>query len=197
MPTYAESLEAEAALRREAAGVRNDLALEARLRHIGVPVLVGSVAMHVMVRRDIDVTTICSTLDAGTAVAITTLGATLARHPRVRQVQIRDDTGVWNVDPAYPDGWYLGLEYRSAAGAEWTLDLWFVDEPERQPDLAHLHQLAPRLTDEHRAAIVEIKRARLSRADLPPVPGIRVYEAVLGHDVTTPQQFDAWFIARA
>src|SRR3954454_18377507 len=124
MVTDAESFELEAALRREAAGVRDDLELEPQLRHIGVPVLVGSAAMHVMVRRDLDITTICRALDAATAVAITALGAALARHPRVWQVQIRDDTGAWNVDPDYPDGWYLGLDYRSAADAEWTLDLW-------------------------------------------------------------------------
>jgi hypothetical protein len=124
-------------------------------------------------------------------------GAALARHPRVWKVQIRDDTGAWNVDPDYPDGWYLGLHYRSAAGAEWTLDLWFVHEPDRQPDLAHLRQLAPRLTNKHRAAILDIKRARLGRPDLPLVPSIRVYEAVLDLDVTTPQQFDAWLATRA
>jgi hypothetical protein len=76
----------------------------------------------------------------------------------------------------------------------WT---WFVDEPDRQPDLAHLQQLAPRLTDEHRAAILDIKRALLGHPDLPPVPGIHVYEAVLDHAVTTPQQFDAWLTPRA
>lgn len=197
MTAYAESFELEAAVRQEAAAVRDDLELEARLRRIGVPVLVGSAAMQVMVRRDLDITTICRALDAATAVAITALGARLARHPRVRQVQIRDDTGAWNVDPNYPDGWYLGVHYHSAAGAEWTLDLWFVDEPDRQPDLTHLQQLAPRLTHDQRAAILDIKRARANRPDLPPVPGIRVYEAVLDHHVTTPQQFDDWLTTQA
>jgi hypothetical protein len=42
MATDAGSFELEAALRLKAAGVRDDLELEARLRHIGVPVLVGS-----------------------------------------------------------------------------------------------------------------------------------------------------------
>src|SRR3954454_16064410 len=81
MVTDAESFELEAALRREAAGVRDDLELETRLRHIGVPVLVGSAAMHVMVRHDLDITTICTALDAATAVAITALGAALACDP--------------------------------------------------------------------------------------------------------------------
>ncbi len=45
----------------------------------------------------------------------------------------------------------LGLDHR------WSLDLWFVDEPARQPDLRHLHDLLPRPTDETRRAILEIK----------------------------------------
>jgi hypothetical protein len=62
MPADAESFELEAALRREAAEVRDDLELETRLHQIGAPVLVGSAAMHVMVRRDLDITTICTAL---------------------------------------------------------------------------------------------------------------------------------------
>ena len=36
------------------------------------------------------------------------LGAGVACHCRVPQVEIRDDTGAWNVDRDYPDGRYLG-----------------------------------------------------------------------------------------
>jgi hypothetical protein len=31
---------------------------------------------------------------------------------------------------------------------EWTLDLWFVDEPDRQPDLAHVQPGPARVTPE-------------------------------------------------
>jgi hypothetical protein len=55
----------------------------------------------VIARRDHDITTICTALDTATAAAITGLAAALVCHPPVRQVQIRDDTGDWNVHPEY------------------------------------------------------------------------------------------------
>jgi hypothetical protein len=127
------------------------------------------------------------------AEAVAQTGARLAVHPRVRQVQFRDDTGVWNTDPAYPDGLYLGLGYRSPQGRDWTLDIWFVDEPERQPDLTHLQAIPPRLTPDLRAAILQIKDAW---ADSPEygrsVRSYDVYRSVLDDGVRTPEQFEEW-----
>ena len=190
-----ELLANQAQLEQAAEAVRWDLALEPRLAEIGDPVLVGSAALRVMVRRDIDVTTICADLSAATAEAITSLAATWARHPRVRSVHIRDDTGLWNIDQTYPDGWYIGVEYRSQQGEEWTLDFWFVAEPQRQPDLLQLRRALPMLTDEHRTAIITIKRARSSRPEHPPGLSSRIYDAVLEHDVQTVEQFDRWLAA--
>lgn len=45
------------------------------------------------------------------------------------------------------------------------MDLWFVDQPARQPDLAHLRDLLPSLTPQRRAAILAIKHARSSRPE--------------------------------
>ena len=111
----------------------------------------------------------------------------------IRDRRFRDDTGHWNTDSRYPDGIYLGIEYRSPGGRTWTLDLWFVDEPERQPDLAHLDTLAPRLTDEHRSTILRIKRILAERPDTGArVPSYDVYRAVLDDGVATIEAFDEW-----
>ncbi len=143
-----------------------------------------------MVRPDIDITVCCPVLDAGTVADVIELGARLARHARVRRVLYRDDTGSWNQEPdAYPDGLYLGLGFRSAAGRDWTSDIWFVDQPERQPDLAHLRTLPPRLTEQARVSILRIKHVRSAG-------GASVYEAVLDGGVRTPEEFDAWAAAR-
>ena len=98
---------------------------------------------------------------------------------------IRDDTGAWNTDPRYPDGLYLGVRYRAREGAEWNLDLWFVDEPDRQPDLAHLGDLAPALDEQRRATILAIKAARAERSPEPERgSSFDVYRAVLDGGVT-------------
>jgi hypothetical protein len=169
-----------------ATGILAELGLDETLRTIGVPTLVGSAALDVMVAHDIDLTVTVPDLTAA-ASAIARLGAELSLHDQVHRVQFRNDTGRWNADPAYPDGRYLGIGY-----ADWTLDIWFVDEPDRQPDLQHLKTLLPRLTDADRQVIIEIKQSLL--AD-PPTggrgPSYDVYVAVLDHGITDRAGFDA------
>ncbi|GAA4561859.1 hypothetical protein GCM10023193_26090 [Planotetraspora kaengkrachanensis] len=186
------------ALQGEAEAVSLDLELQERLSTLGDPVRVGSAALGLMVRRDLDMTTTCPALGMPVTEAVAQLGARLAVHPRVRQVQFRDDTGHWNTDPAYPDGLYLGVRYRSPQGHDWTLDLWFVDEPERQPDLADLRTMPPRLTGEARVAILRIKDAWADRPEYGvAVRGVDVYRSVLDDGVRTPEQFTQWLSARS
>lgn len=103
-----------------------------------------------------------------------------------------------DTDPKYPDGLYLGLQYHSARGRDWTLDLWFVDEPRYQPDLAHLRDLLPALTAERRATILAIKHARSSLPEhRAQTTSYSVYRAVLEDGVRTPEQFDQWLSHKA
>ncbi|RBQ17637.1 hypothetical protein DP939_24400 [Spongiactinospora rosea] len=177
------------ALQAAADAVYADLGLAAALAEIGTPTRVGSAALGVMVARDLDIDVACAALDDRTFAGVARLGADLVRHPRVRQVQVRDDTGVWNVDPLYPDGLYLGVRYRCPDGNDWTLDIWFVDEPERQPSTVHLGTIRPRLTDERRVAILRIKRGLAARGG-PRVSGYDIYVAVLDEGVRTLDDFD-------
>jgi len=191
--TEVDQLEQQQVLQGQAVEVQQDLHLPQRLSVVGAPVRVGSAALGVMVRRALDFTVICA--DLGTAVqeAVAGLGAGLSLHPRVRQVQLRNDTGAWNTDPTYPDGLYLGLQYRSQQDQDWTLDLWFVDQPDRQPDLAHLQDLLPALTPTRRATILAIKQACCSLPEhRSKASSYDVYRAVLEHDVRTTEQFDQW-----
>lgn len=188
--TDAEILEQQRALQREADSAVAELGLDKALAVFGDAVRTGSSALGLMVRPDIDITVCCEALDAGTVGDVIDLGARLARQEQVRRVLYRDDTGSWNTEPVrYPDGVYLGLGFRSeVTGREWTADIWFVDEPERQPDLAHLRTLPPRLTDAARVTILRIKHARSAS-------GATIYEAVLDAGVTSPVEFDSWLAA--
>ncbi|MGN6128449.1 MAG: hypothetical protein ACTHON_17975, partial [Humibacter sp.] len=108
----------------------------------------------------------------------------------VRAVTFRDDTGRWNTDPGYPDGLYLHVECADDHDDLWTFDIWFVDQPERQPDLRHLTDIGPRITPETQAAILAIKRAT-QRIDPngARLPSIDIYRAVLDRGVRTPEEF--------
>ena len=179
------ALERERALQEEATAVLDDLHLLPLLEAVGRPVQVGSVALGLMVARDIDLTVRCPGLELDRV-----FGALqpLAVHPRVRELRFRNDTGGWNVDPDYPDAIYWGLRHRSAAGEDWNLDLWFIHEESRQFDLDHLESVPPRLTPEARLAILEIKEACLGR---PWYSSHGITTAVLDHGVRTAPEFRA------
>jgi hypothetical protein len=183
-------------LQGEAEAVLDDLDLAAGLDAIGDPIRTGSSALGVMVKPDIDLTTACPRLDLSAFDAVTQLATRLTRHERVWQVTFRDDTGAWNAEPdKYPDGLFLQVRYRSPRPRDWNLDLWFVDEPQRQPDLVHLRTLLPRLTDETRAAILRIKEEWTPRPEYGRAGGVNgtlIYEAVLDGGVRTLPDFAEW-----
>ncbi|MFI7367291.1 hypothetical protein ACIBO4_34615 [Streptomyces sp. NPDC050149] len=188
-----EVLGEQDALRAEAEGVYRELRLEKLLADVGTPTIVGSAALGLMVRRDLDLDVVCERLDDAAVAAVAAVGARLATQPHVRLVTFRNDSGAWNQEPdAYPDGLYLGVEC-VAAGATWNLDIWFLDNPERQPSTAHLTTLRPRLTDESRAAIIEIKHKWADRPEYgTTVKSYDVYRAVLDDGVRDPAQFETW-----
>lgn len=184
-PRVIALFEQQRRLQSEAAAVIMDLRLLDVLRIAGVPKLVGSLATGLMVWRDIDCTVVCEQLDMSVAA---TVASRLLEHPRVRSVQIRNDTGRWNEDPAtYPDGLFLGVDYRS--DEHWELDIWFVDEPQRQPDLQHTEWLGERLTDDTRASILELKH---HLHGTPEYSSYRICQAVLEHDVRSVEEFESW-----
>jgi hypothetical protein len=147
-----------------------------------------------MVWRDLDFTVVCDSLDVD---AVAAVGSRLAMHPRIRQVVFRNDTGAWNADPGYPDGLYLGLSSRSPAGHDWRSDIWFVDEPDRQPDLKHLQSLPPQLTDEIRAAILRVKGAWSCSPEYgKSLRSFDIYTAVIDAGVRGPEDFADWLMRR-
>jgi hypothetical protein len=147
-----------------------------------------------MVRRDIDITVVCDRLDEAALEAFANIGARLMQKTEyVLAVRFRNDTGHWNREPEnYPDGLYLWLSVQMR-GAEWTFDIWLVDEPERQPDLAHLKTLLPRLSDMDRAIILQIKHdLAAGNQSIAKIPSALVYEAVMDHGMKTSEEFTEW-----
>jgi hypothetical protein len=194
-------LENQRRLQEEADQVVALLQLDALLSHIGRPVRVGSSAMSLMVRRDIDITVICKELSSATHAAFVQVGAKLMLMDRnVISVRFRNDTGAWNTDPAsYPDGLYLGVSARTNEGTDWNLDIWAVDQSERQRDLNHLRTLLPRLEDDRRRTILLIKQAlakEKSRFSEWKIPSAYVYEAVVDDGVGSLKQFMEWLVTK-
>ena len=175
-------------LRAAAEAVRADLALDDMLAVLGEPHLVGSAALGLMVWPDLDITVVCDALDTA---ALYRAAVDLVSHPRVRQLTFRNDSGSWNTHPErYPDGVYWGIDYRDEHRS-WNIDVWFVADADRQPDLRHVRELGPRLTPETRTAILAIKQAWMKRPEhRDAVKSIDIYTAVLDRGVRTPEEFE-------
>ena len=155
--------------------------------------------MGLMVRRDIDLTVTCAKIDAGTTEAFALVGARfMTKTEDVLEVRFRNDAGSWNADrERYPDGLYLWLSVRGQDRSMWTIDIWLIDEPARQPDLNHLKTILPRLDDKARRTILEIKGTLADREGSGSrIPSALIYEAVVEHGVLTLGQFEAWLQER-
>lgn len=191
---FSELLVHQAKLQAEADALIDALGLDNLLSDIGSPTRVGSSALGLMVRRDIDITVVCKKLDEETHRAVAELGGKLAMHASIGSVQFRNDTGIWNSDvEKYPDGLYLGGTCRDETGRDWTFDIWFVDEPERQPDLKHLRTIPLKLTTSARHLILAIKTALANGSFAGRRPSsFQIYEAVLEHGVTSLSEFGDW-----
>lgn len=188
-------LEAQRQLQAEADEIVRQLHLDELLEAIGNPIRVGSSAMGLMVRRDVDITVSCPRLDAGALEAFAGIGARLMHMTdSVVAVRFRNDTGAWNTEPdKYPDGLYLWLSVRAQNQSMWTIDIWLVDQPDRQPDLTHLKTLMPRMNDQDRETILRIKKALAERPQTKDkISSALVYEAVMDHGVRTVYEFESW-----
>ncbi len=174
----------------EAGAVAEELNIDELLSSAGQPVRVGSAALGLMVWRDLDITVVCAKLDIQ---AVTQIASELMIRQGVRELRFLNDSGAWNTDPGYPDGLYLGLKYRARSGMDWKLDIWFVDEPDQQPDLLHIKTMPGRLTPELRESILTIKDFWAARPEYGnEVKSYDIYTAVLDDNVRTPLQFQAW-----
>ncbi|RNB80048.1 hypothetical protein [Brevibacillus panacihumi] len=181
-------------LQTEAAAVAEELNLTELLKAAGAPVKVGSAALGLMTWRDLDMTVVCSKLDIA---AISGIASRLMAHPGVRHMNFINDTGSWNTDPVYPDGYFIGLKYQCKSGNEWELDIWFVDEPEKQPDLQHIRTMPGRLTPSAIVSILSIKSVWASRTEYgKQVKSFDIYSAVLDDHVRTPAEFERWLQSR-
>ena len=183
------------ALQAEARAVVADLDLPNVLAHAGRPVRVGSSVLGLMVWRDIDYNVLCDAWSADRAFEAV---RPLAAHPRVRKLRYSNETGPFNATGDFSDeGYYWGVRYRSPAGDDWELDLWFLPAPAPRPELRMIETCARRLTPDLRLAILWIKdewrrRPTYGRAVL----SVDIYDAVLDHGARTPAQFAAYLRAR-
>lgn len=178
-------------LQKEANQVLTKLRLPGRLSVVGRPIQVGSLALGLMVCRDLDITVICAELDLKKVAKIC---SDLMGLDGIHQLRFKNDTGHWNQDAATnPDVFCVSLTYLFDTDKEWNIDIRFIDEPERQPDLQHIKTIPPLLNPINREVILSIKQAWYQKpAYRNVVSGHVIYNAVLKHGISSLKEFDEW-----
>ncbi len=180
------------ALAREGEQVLADLQLTTILATWGTPHLIGSMAMGLMVARDIDFNVVVDSVDATTLATVGMQLLPILTHPRVFRLRYASQLGSFNPDgTAMEEGFYSGIHYRTAAGDDWKIDVWTVQPP--RPEIALRDRVRAEFTCEARLAALRIKR-RLRTEVSDVVRGVHsrhVYAAVLG-GVREWKQFERW-----
>lgn len=161
--------------------VLEDLGLLSRWAAHGEVHLVGSVALDLVVEPDIDLEIYSASPDIGKGFTVL---AALAVLPGVRRARFTN-----TLDTADP-GLYFQLQYERE-GTTWKIDMWYLADDYPGPRGNELTgPLLSALTPVTRDRILAIKETALDRAE--PVRGIRVYQAVLGEEITDYAGFLAW-----
>jgi hypothetical protein len=162
----------------EAKTIVRDLELLGLLQTYGQARLVGSVALDLVVKLDIDLHLLVNTPDLLSVVD--GIYHRLLEREAIHEVRITD----WRKD----GGVKIGVDHYPASSGDWSIDIWVTDRPEATA-FAFVDRLLRELQPEHRQAILEIKsyfhRQGLLRNGISP----QIYLAVLDAGVRTVEDF--------
>jgi hypothetical protein len=178
------------ALRGRAAGrmraaqqVLDELDLLARWSPFSEPVVVGSAALDLVVRPDIDVEFLVDELSIRDGFAV---ASAIAELPKVRSIRYNDARD----KPEH--GLYWKVLYELTPAETWTLDLWMFRRDHLGPLASSMVEpIRAALTPETRDTILAIKEAAAERGER--AWGHWLYRAVINEGVRTYAEFLDWF----
>lgn len=172
---------AHEALREEADGIIRQAGLLALLNEHGHACLVGSVALNLVVKLDIDFVLLVESPDI--LAAVDRVYHRLLDLPAVREVRISDYREEGGVK--------IGIDTYPGASGAWSIDIWVTDRPETS-GIALAERLCRELLPEHRTVILDIKGVFHQRDLLRDGMSKQIYLAVLDHDVRTVDEFERY-----
>lgn len=182
------------ALQAEASRLIADLDLMSLLARAGRAEQVGSFVSGLMVWRDVDIGVVSPGLSVDRAWDV--MRPILSR-PAVTRVSYANESGHLNTSGRpYDDRHYFVIHYETDAHDDWKFDItfWLTDGPREQRARALALR---RLSRETRICILWLKDVWHRLPAYPyEVGGTDVYDAVLEHDVRTPDEFDAYLRER-
>ncbi len=189
-------LERQDRLQDEARSILTKLRLPGRLSLIGRPLQVGSSALGLMVRRDLDITVICAELDLKRVAKLCSELICLEGIKNLR-FQNRIDRSE-QTTPTITNDLQISLSYQLDNERTWNIQVRLIDEPERQLDLQHIKSLPTKLNPLNRELILTIKNEWYQRPEYgTSVTGYLICDAVLNQGVTSLKEFEQWMEKRS
>jgi len=181
-------------LQTEAEQVINDFNLIHLLSNYGTPEIIGSMALKVMTRKDIDIEVVAKNFRKEDI-------SEIIKHlseksfPRI-DFTVMDNTQ--KLSSNLPVGFYIGIKY---AGKDklvekyknnpdvWQIDLWFLT-PENAQGSKATNEIKAKLTPEKRETILKIKFELTKHEEYKgKFSGIDIYRAVLSSNISTTEEF--------
>ncbi len=143
--------------------------------------LVGSVALDLIVKLDIDLHLLVATHDLLSVVD--GIYHPLLERPQVHEVRITD----WRQE----GGVKIGIDAYPSRSGDWSIDLWVTDRPEATA-FALVDDLKSRLRREHREVILALKHHYHQGGLLRQGLSLLIYRAVLDGGVRSVDEFEVW-----
>lgn len=166
-------------MKQEAERIIQELSLLELLKQHGEAQVVGSVALDLLVKRDIDIHLLIKSSDLLSNVD--TIYHQLLDRKNIREVRISDyrDRG----------GIKIGIDEYPGRSGSWSIDIWVTNRAETT-GFALVEQLKGKLNQEERQAILEIKYHKYRTGQLRDGLSRLIYKAVIDQGVRTVAEFD-------
>ncbi len=164
-------------LRKEAEEITNRFDLIRLLEKYGETRVVGSVALELIVKLDLDIHVLIETYPLMEAVNRVTVE--LLDHPTIHEVRISDYR---------PDGVKIGIDECPSVSGNWTIDIWLTKDPSTTA-FGQAERILAELTPEKRKRILSLKEHYHKQGRLRDGISTIIYQAVLA-GVTDIQDFE-------
>ena len=172
-------VEESSSLKQEAEQIVWDLAILEFLQRYGEAQLVGSVALDLVVKRDVDLHVLVDIPDLlGVVDAVYRY---LLKQEHIHEVRISDYRERGGVK--------VGVDAYAGISGDWSIDIWVTDQAETT-GFELVNRLRERLKPEHRKVILEIKREKHRQGQLRDGLSKLIYEAVVEKGVRSVGEFN-------
>lgn len=175
-------MEKPSILKQEASEIIDELNLQNFLGTLGKSRIVGSVALDLIVKPDIDIHLLIDHDDL--LKASDQIYHYLLNKPKIKEIRITD----WREE----GGIKLGVDVYPGSSETWSIDVWITSRAETT-GFKLVDELKDRLKSEHRKSIMEIKSYYYQQDKLKDGISLKIYTAVLNESIRTVEEFKDYF----